>query len=159
MCIEIREELLIAPALGTITDIRACSYIMNTIREIQKINDQELALGIAGTPASWHQKYLQSAWIYVGNLDHSLSEGDIICVLSQFGEIEDLNLAREEDTGKSKGFAFVKYEDARSCVLAVDNLCGIEVCSVTNLSCAFCLHQFILTHYCSFVVEACVLIT
>jgi RNA-binding motif X-linked protein 2 len=101
---------------------------MNTIREIQKINEQELAMGIAGTPASWHAKYSKSAWIYVGNLDHKLTEGDIICVLSQYGEIEDFHLVREEDTGKSRGFAFAKYEDARSCILAVDNFCGIQLC-------------------------------
>ena len=46
---------------------------------------------------------------------------------SKFGEIEDVHLVREEDTGKSRGFAFLKYEDARSCVLAVDNLCGASV--------------------------------
>jgi len=83
---------------------------------------------LAGTPASWHNKYAQSAWIYVGNLDVALSEGDVICVCSQFGEISDVHLVREEGTGKSKGFAFVKYENAKSCILAVDNLCGSNVC-------------------------------
>jgi RNA-binding motif X-linked protein 2 len=47
--------------------------------------------------------------------------------MSQFGEIEDIHLVREEDTGKSRGFGFVKYEDARSCVLAVDNFVGTQV--------------------------------
>jgi len=100
---------------------------MNQIREIQKINDEELARGMAGTPASWHAKYSQSAWCFVGNLDHKLVEGDVIAVLSEYGEIDDVHLVREEDTGKSKGFAFCKYEDARSCVLAVDNLCGVSL--------------------------------
>lgn len=101
---------------------------MNTIREIQQINQQELDRGIAGTAGSWHAKYASSAWVYVGNLDYELTEGDVVCVLSQFGEIEDLSLSRDPETGKSRGFAFVKYEDARSCVLAVDNLVGVEVC-------------------------------
>ena len=100
---------------------------MNTVREIQRINEQELERGIAGTRASWHSQYAQSAWVFIGNLDHDLTEGDLLCVLSQYGEVEDLHLVREEDTGKSRGFAFGKYEDARSCVLAVDNFCGIEV--------------------------------
>ena len=42
---------------------------------------------------------------------------------------------RDEETGKSKGFAFIKYEDQRSTVLAVDNLCGIEVCGVALSLC------------------------
>jgi RNA-binding motif X-linked protein 2 len=41
--------------------------------------------------------------------------------------VEDINLVREEDTGKSRGFAFVKYEDSRSCILAVDNFAGTKV--------------------------------
>ena len=53
-------------------------YTMNTIREIAKINEQELERGIAGTPASWHAQYANSAWCYVGNLDHELTEGDVL---------------------------------------------------------------------------------
>ena len=34
---------------------------------------------------------------------------------------------RDKDTGKSKGFAFLKYEDQRSTELAVDNLGGATV--------------------------------
>lgn len=101
---------------------------MNTIAAIQRINEAELQSGLAlNISASWHAKYLNSAWCYVGNLPHVLTEGDVICILSQFGEIEDINLVRDEETGKSKGFSFVKYEDSRSCVLAVDNLCGSKI--------------------------------
>jgi len=100
---------------------------MNTIREVEKINQEELERGIAGTPASWHAQYSQSAWCYVGNLDHQLTEGDVLCIMSQFGEIEDIHLVRDEDEGKSRGFGFVKYEDARSCVLAVDNFVGTQI--------------------------------
>ncbi|KAG7350471.1 RNA-binding protein [Nitzschia inconspicua] len=100
---------------------------MNTIREIEKINQQELDRNIAGTSASWHAQYANSAWCYVGNLDHELTEGDVICILSQFGEIDDVHLVRDDDTGKSRGFGFVKYDDARSCVLAVDNLVGTQI--------------------------------
>lgn len=63
----------------------------------------------------------------MGNLPLNLTEGDVICIFSQYGEIDDVNLVRDTDSGKSRGFAFVKYEDARSCVLAVDNLCGSVV--------------------------------
>lgn len=56
-----------------------------------------------------------------------MTEGDIAIVFSQYGEIVDLRLVRDRDTGKSKGFAFLCYEDQRSTVLAVDNLNGINV--------------------------------
>ena len=40
----------------------------------------------------------------------------------------DCRLAREGKTGRSRGFAFLAYEDQRSTVLAVDNMNGAEVC-------------------------------
>lgn len=106
---------------------------MNVIAEIQRINQAELDNGSVGTSASWHAKYADSAWVFVGNLPMQLTEGDVICVMSQFGEVEDINLVRDEDTGKSKGFAFLKYEDARSSILAVDNLTGSKVCFVLHV--------------------------
>ena len=56
-----------------------------------------------------------------------MSEGDIITIFSQFGEPVYINLIRDKETGKSKGFAFLKYEDQRSTDLAVDNLGGTAV--------------------------------
>lgn len=38
-----------------------------------------------------------------------------------------MNLIRDKESGKSKGFAFLKYEDQRSTDLAVDNLGGATV--------------------------------
>lgn len=53
-----------------------------------------------------------------------MNEGDIAIVFSEFGEIVDLRLARDKFTGKSKGFAFLAYQDQRSTILAVDNFNG-----------------------------------
>lgn len=39
----------------------------------------------------------------------------------------DVNLPRDKETGKTKGFGFLMYEDQRSTVLAVDNLNGAQV--------------------------------
>ena len=38
-----------------------------------------------------------------------------------------MNLPRDKETGKPKGFGFLMYEDQRSTVLAVDNLNGAKV--------------------------------
>jgi len=42
----------------------------------------------------------------------------------RWGEIVNINLLRDKKTGKSKGFAFICYEDQRSTVLAIDNFNG-----------------------------------
>lgn len=95
------------------------------MREINKINDLELKLG--SSSASWHDEYKDSAYIYVGGLHFDLTEGDVITIFSQYGEVMDVNMPRDKDTGKTKGFGFLMYEDQRSTVLAVDNLNGAKV--------------------------------
>lgn len=102
---------------------------MNVIKEIERITEEEMKHGIFGgvTKGSWHDKYRDSAWVYIGGLSYELSEGDILCVMSQWGEIEDINLVRDKDNMKSMGFAFVKYEDQRSTILAVDNVNGTKL--------------------------------
>lgn len=74
---------------------------MNVIQEIKRINERELKQGVSGK-ASWHHEYKDSAWVFAGGFPYDLTEGDVICVMSQWGEIEDINLCREKDTGKSK---------------------------------------------------------
>ncbi|GJD12184.1 Zinc finger CCCH domain-containing protein 42 [Galdieria sulphuraria] len=57
-------------------------------------------------------------------LDLGHIEGDLLVVFEQYGHIADVHLVRDQDTGKSKGFAFIGYEDQRSTILAVDNFNG-----------------------------------
>lgn len=101
---------------------------MNVVQEIFKINLRELEAGIASdSSASWHAKYKNTAYIFVGNLDYTLTEGDLLCVFSQCGEIVDLNLCRDKETGKPMGFAFIAYENQKSTLLAVDNFNGAKL--------------------------------
>jgi RNA-binding motif X-linked protein 2 len=102
---------------------------MNTVREINRINDKEIALGLNGS--TWHDAYKSSAYIYVGGLESSLTEGDILAVFSQYGEIVDIDVVRDDLTGQSRGFCFIAYEDQRSTVLAVDNFNGVNLAGRT----------------------------
>lgn len=77
--------------------------------------------------ASWHVDYRDTAFVYFGGLPYELSEGDVITIFSQFGEPTFLKLARDKETGKSRGFGWLKYEDQRSTDLAVDNLGGATI--------------------------------
>ncbi|EEH32987.1 RNA binding domain-containing protein [Paracoccidioides lutzii Pb01] len=99
---------------------------MNAIRQVQALNKKELE-NVVPPEASWHADYRDTAYIYIGSLPYDLSEGDILTIFSQYGEPVHLNLVRDKETGKSKGFAFLKYEDQRSTDLAVDNLGGATI--------------------------------
>ncbi|XP_029483697.1 RNA-binding motif protein, X-linked 2-like [Oncorhynchus nerka] len=99
---------------------------LTKVKLINELNEREASLGVKET-VSWHSEYKDSAWIFIGGFPYELTEGDIVCVFSQYGEIANINLVRDKKTGKSKGFCFICYEDQRSTILAVDNLNGIKI--------------------------------
>ncbi|KLU82905.1 U2 snRNP component IST3 [Magnaporthiopsis poae ATCC 64411] len=99
---------------------------MNQIRAIQELNRKEIEQGIS-PDASWHTDYRDTAYVYFGGIPYELTEGDVITIFSQYGEPVFLKLVRDRETGKSKGFGWLKYEDQRSTDLAVDNLGGAEI--------------------------------
>ncbi|GAA6071891.1 RNA-binding motif protein, X-linked 2, partial [Tachysurus ichikawai] len=99
---------------------------LTKVKLINELNAREADLGIKDS-VSWHSEYKDSAWIFIGGFPYELTEGDIICVFSQYGEIVNINLVRDKKTGKSKGFCFLCYEDQRSTILAVDNFNGMKI--------------------------------
>lgn len=103
---------------------------MYNINHTKKLGELELAAGVEGH-RSWHNQFSGSAYVYIGGLHPGFTEGDVVIVFSQFGEIVDINLIRDKTTGKSKGFAFVCFEDQRSTVLAVDNMNGYQLLNRT----------------------------
>lgn len=99
---------------------------LTQIKNTQKITKKEIELGLF-EKASWHERFSHSAYIFAGGLDYELTEGDLLAVFAQYGELVDVHLVRDKTSGKSRGFAFLAYEDQRSTVLAVDNLSGAVV--------------------------------
>lgn len=102
--------------------------LFRNIKNVKKLSEQEL---YTSNRTSWHDQYRDSAWVFVGGLPYDLTEGDIVCIFSQYGEVVNINLIRDKDSGKSKGFCFLCYEDQRSTILAVDNFNGIKILNRT----------------------------
>ncbi|CAI5757621.1 unnamed protein product [Candida verbasci] len=99
---------------------------MNSIRRINDINQKELK-SKTDYKASWHYEYRDTNYIYIGNLPFNLKELDILKIFSQYGIPTHINLIKDKVSGKSKGFAFLKYENFKSCILAIDNLNGFKI--------------------------------
>lgn len=100
---------------------------MNKVESIRKLNAREIELGIAGTTASWHQQYVHSPVVYIGGLQSNITSLKLVQVFEQYGVVNHVHLKRDEKTGNVRGFAFLAYDDARSTVLAVDNLNGFNL--------------------------------
>ena|SRR3990167_441017 len=50
--------------------------------------------------------------IYVGNLPYQTTSEDLDEAFSAYGKIAELKLIMDRETGRSKGFAFITFEDA-----------------------------------------------
>jgi len=48
--------------------------------------------------------------IYVGNLSYQSNEQDLEGLFSQFGNIVNINVIIDRETGRSKGFGFVEFD-------------------------------------------------
>jgi RNA recognition motif-containing protein len=57
--------------------------------------------------------------IYVGNLSYNATEDEIRAAFGEFGEVSSVNVIRDRETGRSRGFCFVEMpndEEARSAI-------------------------------------------
>lgn len=64
--------------------------------------------------------------IYVGNLSPRATEEDLAALFARFGEVQDVYLVMDKDTGKARGFGFVFMKDEREALAAIRGLNGTE---------------------------------
>lgn len=70
--------------------------------------------------------------LFVGNLSFKATDDDLLGAFEPFGRVLSARVARERDTGRSRGFAFVDMPDeaqARKAMAALNDqpLCGRPV--------------------------------
>jgi RNA recognition motif-containing protein len=52
---------------------------------------------------------MEQSKLYVGNLPFSVNEDQVRSTFAQYGEISQLNLIMDRDTGRPKGFGFITF--------------------------------------------------
>lgn len=57
--------------------------------------------------------------IYIGNLPFKMEANALRDLFSQFGEITDLFLVKDRETGRLKGFGFITFADSASAQAAL----------------------------------------
>ncbi len=65
--------------------------------------------------------------LYVGNLSYSSGEEELRELFSQYGTVESVAVITDRDTGRSKGFAFVEFNNDQEAQNAISALNGKEV--------------------------------
>lgn len=64
--------------------------------------------------------------IYVGNLPYEMTAGHIEELFSGVGRVVDVKLARDQQDGSSKGFAFVEFSKPEEAVEAISKFNSYE---------------------------------
>ncbi len=65
--------------------------------------------------------------IYIGNLSYRATEGDIRQAFEQFGEVASVQIIKDRETGRSRGFAFVEMPNSEEAKQAIDQLDSSEI--------------------------------
>lgn len=62
--------------------------------------------------------------IYVGNLNYNTDEEALRQAFSQYGQVDNVNIVRDRDTGQPRGFAFVEMANDSEAETAMQQLNG-----------------------------------
>lgn len=65
--------------------------------------------------------------LYVGNLPHSITEGDLRSAFAIYGTVDSVNIITDRDTGRARGFGFVEMADADAAEKAIAGLNGSDL--------------------------------
>jgi cold-inducible RNA-binding protein len=65
--------------------------------------------------------------LYVGNLSFNTNEDTLQSAFAQFGEISEIKIVMDRETGRSRGFAFVSMADAQGARNAIAKMDGTMV--------------------------------
>lgn len=68
-----------------------------------------------------------NAKLYVGNLSFNTAEADLRAAFEAFGQVTDLHIAMDRETGRPRGFAFITYATEAESKLAIEKLNGTEL--------------------------------
>ena len=65
--------------------------------------------------------------LYVGNLSYGVTEADLREVFAEAGDVVDVKVVLDRDTGRPRGFAFVELGSDGEATKAIENLNGREL--------------------------------
>jgi RNA recognition motif-containing protein len=66
--------------------------------------------------------------IYVGNLSFEASESDVEHAFGEFGAVTSVNVIKDRETGRSRGFGFVEMGDREAGLNAIKSLDQQDLC-------------------------------
>ncbi|KAL8970492.1 MAG: hypothetical protein Q9183_001499 [Haloplaca sp. 2 TL-2023] len=69
----------------------------------------------------------ESKSVFVGNIPYTMTEEEIVQILSTCGTVKSFRLVTDPETGRPKGFGFCEYTDKDAAASAIRNLSGTQI--------------------------------
>jgi cold-inducible RNA-binding protein len=65
--------------------------------------------------------------IYVGNLDFKVTEDELRQAFSAYGQVENVTILKDRDTGQPRGFGFVEMANDEEADKAISGMNGAQI--------------------------------
>jgi RNA recognition motif-containing protein len=65
--------------------------------------------------------------LFIGNLSYNVTEEELRNMFAQYGQVASCNVAKDRDTGRPRGFAFVEMNSQAEAEAAIKGLNGQDV--------------------------------
>ncbi len=65
--------------------------------------------------------------LFVGGISWGTSEDNLHDTFEQFGQLEEVKIITDRETGRSRGFGFVTYINSNDAQKAIDTMNGAEL--------------------------------
>jgi RNA recognition motif-containing protein len=70
---------------------------------------------------------MMSSKVFVGNLDFNTTKSEVQNLFAQIGEIKDVFLPMDRESGRPRGFAFVEFASEEDAAKAIEKFNGYEL--------------------------------
>jgi len=104
-----------------------CKDCMDKVKDGKATKEELAAEREVLTKARSEAAELAGIKLFIARLSFDVSEDELRNIFSAHGDVTECSIAKDRDTGKSRGFAFVKYASRKAGEKAIKELDGSEI--------------------------------
>ena len=104
-----------------------CKDCMDKVKDGKATKEELAAEREVLTKARSEAAELAGIKLFIARLSFDASEDELRNIFSAHGDVTECSIAKDRDTGKSRGFAFVKYASRKAGEKAIKELDGSEI--------------------------------
>lgn len=100
--------------------------VENDLVATRGVDEKAIAVHVVGTIVATEGSVLANK-LYVGNLPFSIGDGELQQAFEKFGTVRSASVILDRETGRSRGFGFVEFEESSSAQEAQQGMDGQDL--------------------------------